>query len=201
MQFSEEEIQQLIRAWISISLAFAIIFARRFVGLGILSTFALSCFTVGISFVLHELAHKYLAQRNGCWAEFRAFDAGLVLAVVMAWIGGFVFAAPGVVAISGSTTDEESGKIAAGGPLTNIILAVMFIVAGRVFRPILLASYYQGLSVWLFLFFAYGQSVNSWLAFFNLLPFGIMDGSKIKNWNSTVWGMLTLTALILVFFV
>jgi len=34
----------------------------------------ISLFTLGIGFLLHELAHKFVAQRYGCFAEFRSFD-------------------------------------------------------------------------------------------------------------------------------
>ena len=40
--------------------------------------------------------HKITAKRYGCWAEFRAYYGGLMLALVMSFFG-FLFAAPGAV--------------------------------------------------------------------------------------------------------
>ena len=32
---------------------------------------------VGPAFLLHEIGHKIVAKRHGCWAEFRADPKGL----------------------------------------------------------------------------------------------------------------------------
>ena len=32
-----------------------------------------------------------------------------------------------------------------------------------------------------------GASFNAWIAMFNLLPFGVLDGQKIFDWNKVVW--------------
>jgi len=74
MKFSKEEIQQLTKAWIFISLAFSIVFVgwRDLFSATFLVFFVVSAITVGISFIFHELAHKFFAQKYGAWAEFRA---------------------------------------------------------------------------------------------------------------------------------
>jgi len=78
MKFSPIEQQDLVKAWFVIALAFAIVLNG---GLGFGSEFfiliVLSAITVGLGFLLHELAHKYVAQKYGCWAEFRAFNGML----------------------------------------------------------------------------------------------------------------------------
>jgi len=195
MRFSELEIQQLLKAWIAISLAFA--FVWRDVGAAYGLHFGLiyltAALTVGVAFILHELAHKYLAQQYGCWAEFRTFDMGLVLAVMMSLIGGIVFAAPGAVMISGLVSKEENGRIAAAGPITNIILAGGF----------LLVSYFLSgmfVSPWLSFFISFGFSINAWLAFFNMIPFGPLDGLKIIQWSPAIWVAIIGVAGYLTFF-
>ena len=74
MKFSRVEIEHLLRAWVLVSLAFAILIT----GFSLTATFAVamlfSAITAGIGFLGHELMHKYVAQRYGCWAEFRAND-------------------------------------------------------------------------------------------------------------------------------
>ncbi len=37
---------------------------------------------------------------------------------------------------------------------------------------------------------SYGLMINMWIAFFNLIPFGPLDGAKIIRWNPLVWGIL-----------
>jgi len=49
---------------------------------------------VGTGFILHEMAHKFVALHFGYLAEYQANMTGLFLAVVLSFVG-FIFAAPG----------------------------------------------------------------------------------------------------------
>ena len=47
---------------------------------------------------------------------------------------------------------------------------------------------------------ALSTKFNAWIALFNLIPLGILDGSKVFWWNKAVWGLsfavsITLTVL------
>ena len=106
---SEKEIRDLIKAWVAISLAFAIVL-RNAIGLSFYQVFIVSAIAVGAGFLLHELGHKIVAQRYGCFAEFRSFDQMLILAVIMSFFG-FVFAAPGSVMINAPVGLSRYGKI------------------------------------------------------------------------------------------
>ena len=174
MTFSPDEIRELLKAWFALSLAFTII--QVGIGSSIFANyFVISGLTVGIAFLAHELSHKLLAQRYGCLAFFQAFNWGLILAVAGSFFG-FIFAAPGAVMIAGAVSQEENGKIAAAGPFINLILAAGFWLLGIIFGQSIL--------------FSAGFQINSWLAFFNLLPFWQLDGLKIMNWDTKVWGVL-----------
>jgi uncharacterized membrane protein len=66
------ERRDLLIAWLAISIAFTLIYVRGGVDLtGFIVLFAMSLVTVGVAFVLHELAHKFAAMRYGYWASFR----------------------------------------------------------------------------------------------------------------------------------
>src|SRR3989338_9385534 len=124
---SEKELKDLLKAWIAVSIAFAI--AMR--GSSLFSAdfyfkFVISAMTVGAGFLLHELGHKVTAQKYGCFAEFRSFDNMLILAIAMSFFG-FIFAAPGAVIISGHVSKRRNGKISAAGPLVNLTLALVFL--------------------------------------------------------------------------
>lgn len=175
MRFSFYEVRELVVAWIALTLAFTILYAKDtffsqpatfFTVMGI------SAIVVGSGFLLHELAHKYLAQKYGCWAEFRA-DKRMLLLMLLVSFFGFIFAAPGGVYIQGQLTYQKNGKISLVGPAMNLLLAVFF----------LLLSFF-GVTT---LLVTYGLTINSWLAVFNLLPFGAFDGAKVFLWNRKVY--------------
>jgi Zn-dependent protease len=183
MRFSSIEINDLIKAWLIISIAFAIMFNR---GINFNTEFLIlvlfSAVTVGIGFLFHEIAHKIVAQRYGCWAEFRANNKMLILALLISFLG-IVFAAPGAVMISGRVTKKQNGIISIAGPLTNLAIAILFIPFIFIF-PIIAA---------------YGIMINSWIALFNMIPFGIFDGRKVINWSKTAYVMTVIAILIIIF--
>ena len=183
---SEREIRDLIKAWIAISIAFAIVM-RGFANLSFYQAFIVAAITVGTGFLLHELGHKLVAQRYGCFAEFRSFDQMLLLAVLMSFFG-FIFAAPGAVMIIGPVGVRRNGKISAAGPIVNLVLSVAFLW-------VLLMQPEGILGIIAF----YGFLINSWLALFNMLPFWNFDGKKVLRWNKKVYGIIVAAALGLMF--
>ena len=184
MKFSQKEIKDLLIAWFLVSLAFAILFSGLSLSFLFLISFIISGLTVGIGFLLHELMHKYFAQKYGLTAEFHASYNMLFLAILFSFFG-FIIAAPGAVFIKGEATMEKNGKISLAGPLTNIVLAFLFLI------PILLFSF-EGI---LGLFFNYGLFINSLLALFNLIPARPFDGRKVYVWNKGVYVITALLAL------
>ena len=73
-RITRREEADLVIAWMAISISFAIIFLRSIGRADIFTAllfFGISLLTVGIGFVLHEMAHKYVAIHYGFWAEFR----------------------------------------------------------------------------------------------------------------------------------
>lgn len=176
VKFTANEIRDIIISMVVISFVFAYIFAGRDLNSSILFM-PITFVVVGLGFVLHELAHKYVAIRFGYWAEYKMWVGGLLFALIMAFAVGFVFAAPGAVYIHGNyIKNSENGKISLAGPWTNIILAVLFLSIPLFFQNSLL----MGLGI-------LGATVNSFLAFFNLIPFSMLDGAKVFRWNPLVW--------------
>ena len=154
-------------------------------------TFVVAVITVGLSFVLHELAHKFMAIRYGYWAEFRKNTQMLLIAVVVAVVTGIVFAAPGATLINTAgreMTKKENGVISLAGPLTNLILAVPFIVC-LIAGVLLGGASISALGM-------VGFQVNAMLAFFNMLPVGPLDGRKILRWNAVAFVALIAVSLL-----
>lgn len=176
---SNVELKNIGKAWAAISLAFAILFAGISNQLPI--AFLISALTVGTAFLLHELAHKIVAQKFGAFAEFRSDDKMLLFAILLSFTG-FIFAVPGAVMISGNITRTQNGKISLAGPLMNFILALIFLTINLI-TPNIISNY--------------GFTINAWLGLFNLIPFGNFDGRKIKTWNQNIWLAMIITGIIL----
>ncbi len=174
---SEREIKDIIKAWLAISVAFAIVMSKS-ISSDFYTKFVIASLTVGVGFLLHEIAHKITAQRYGCFAEFRSFDTMLLLAIAMSFFG-VVFAAPGAVMISGRVSTEKNGKISAAGPILNLVLALIFLVLS-LFR---VSTFMEDISY-------YGFIINSWLALFNMIPFWLFDGYKILKWSKLNYSII-----------
>lgn len=171
LSFSGKEIFDLLKAWAAISLAFAIVMVGFPKDLNFMTALAVSAITVGSGFIVHELSHKFLAQRYGCIAEFRANNTSLIIAILISFLG-FVYAAPGGVFIGGHVDRIRYGRISAAGIAANIVMATLFSIF--IFTPLAVIG-------------IYGLMINSWLAIFNLIPIGNFDGKKVYRWNKTIY--------------
>ncbi|KZX16264.1 peptidase family M50 [Methanobrevibacter cuticularis] len=187
-KFTSNEIKDLFIAFFVISVAFSILYSRPNYD-QILYLLPMIMVGVGLGFILHEIAHKFVAMHYGYWAEFKNWLPGLFIALISP-IFGFIFAAPGAVHIYGEyMTDRENGIISLSGPLTNIALGLLFFVLfiitsisinmGIITDPLI----EQILTIT----FTLGFAINSWLALFNLIPFSVLDGAKIIRWNPLIW--------------
>lgn len=182
---SRKELIDIIKAWAAISLAFAILLGGSIFSFNLISLFTIAGLSVGFGFIAHELAHKVVAQRYGCKAEFRSFDQMLILAVVMSFFG-FILAAPGAVMISGPVGKKRNGKISSAGAIANLIVAAGFL--SLLFIPV---------TGTLLLIAKYGFMINTWLALFNLIPVWMFDGKKVLNWSKPVY--FTLLGISMIF--
>lgn len=174
MKFSKIELRDLVLSVLVLSLVFG-----RFD----IPSLPVITVVVVLAFVLHELGHKFVAQKYGCTAEYRMWPIGLFLGIVTALIGGFVFAAPGAVMISPYSRDKfafrvahlrerEIGLIGFAGPVINLAI-------GFASLALLLLNHSS-------IFFTISQ-ISFFLALFNLLPFGPLDGRKVIDWNKYIW--------------
>lgn len=147
---------------------------------------------LGVSFIIHELAHKFIAQAYGANARYTLWYPGLLISMVIGVFSGgqLVFFAPGFVLISSSFMskfgfkqvfigENEFGQISLAGPAANIILMMAF----KLFSPILPVEIYAPMII-----------INAWIALFNLIPVPPLDGSKIFVWNRALWAIMIITA-------
>ncbi len=150
---------------------------------------AVAMVAVGTGFILHELAHRAIAIRFGAKARYVAWPTGLVFALLLALVTGFVFAAPGAVYIFGKNINrKQNGIISLAGPATNILIAIIFLAA-----TFLLGNSLFGLIA------SVAASINLWLATFNLIPIFPLDGSKVFAWQPIVWAAIFFPLVAIVF--
>lgn len=191
-KIGKREQNDLLISWITISIAFAIMFLMPALNISdIPFVLIVSLFAVGTGFVLHELAHKYTAIKYGCHAEYRAWRQGLIFAIILPIItlGTFLFAAPGAVYIHGPhINNKQNGIISLAGPATNIILSILFFIIGLSSSNLLVTS-----------IFVPAATINALLGFFNLLPVFVLDGAKVFKWDIKVWLLAILIAGLLSF--
>ena len=194
--FSKTEINHLTLATLAFTLALAFMFSGGIMGalsdpsaFLVYGVLALITFTPG--FLIHEIAHKIQARKYGCWAEFRASPSGLRFGVLLAAILGIVFMAPGAVMVAGNTTREQFGKVALAGPVSNVVLwciglasAVAIGGAGGIADDVI---YY-----WMW--------ANGILGALNMLPFGPLDGKKIKTWSDVMFWLWLIITFSMVWF-
>ena len=186
--FSKTEIEHLALATGAFTLALALMFSDGIWGLDA-KKFPLYCvlslITLAPAFLLHEFAHKFVARYYGCWAEFRADPSGLRFGVILAAIAGIVFMAPGAVMVAGNTTRSQFGKIAVAGPLTNVALwsigfVALFVIGG-------VSRFSNGNQLLIDDIIAIWLTGNELLAAFNMIPFGPLDGKKIKTLSEPIF--------------
>ncbi len=140
-------------------------------------------------FFLHEIGHKINAQKFNLWAEFRLDPQGALITAISI-ILPIKFVAPGAVMIRVNDYSEvpAMGKVAGYGPAVNILLGGLYLIITGIFASILTFTHID-VSL-LFIVFFYASGFSFFLGIFNMLPFGPLDGKKVKMWNNTAFWIL-----------
>lgn len=177
--FSWTEILHLAASVVVLTVAFALILGdfslTNLDFAGLLPLLPFSAIAVVPAFILHELAHKVVAQRKDMWAEFRANFLGLFGGLFLTAFSGLLFAVPGAVHIFGDATRRDSGVISIVGPLVNLFLGYAALILDRMVAPIPVGDFASIFEIILLL--------NGILAAFNMLPVGPLDGRKVWRWS------------------
>ena len=143
-----------------------------------------------LSFMGHELAHKFTAQHYGMWSEFRMTSMGYYLSAI-----AIIFSIPifgtGTMYTSGASSKEVNAKTSLAGPLSNFLFASGLVITA------MLSVFLLGPSTLNYLMFLvrYGIIINSVLGLFNMIPIPPFDGAAVKDWSKPLWLILTLALL------
>ncbi len=197
MEIDQHEIANIAVSVVAIALSLTFYSHGLNVGAGdFLFWMAAYVITVGSGFVLHEMAHKLIAIKYGARAGYEAWPSGLLLMLGLAIIpplvgfqSPFLFLAPGAVMIYAQRINrKQNGLISIAGPLTNVLLAFVFLA-------IAVFGLAAGLGDMITSVASLGVRVNFFLAFFNMIPLFPLDGSKVFAWDWRIWLGFTLFAL------
>lgn len=175
-----EEIKQILiaDAVLTISFAFALNGGIGGSYKGILMLLPISALAITLNFILHEMMHKFTAQRYGAIAHFMSSRNGLIITLVSG-LFGFLIGIPGATYIySNRFTKRENGIVSFAGPLTNMAVFCIFLALSLVTASS--ATYLQGA-------YSIVIEISLFLAFFNMLPIYPLDGSKVLAWNAPLY--------------
>lgn len=180
--FSEIEIKDILVSLLVLSVVFSypeFLTAPAF--------FIQSLLVVGVAFIGHELSHKFTAIREGFWSEYRMWPQGILMALLFALAtgGSIIFAAPGAVYFSGDHLFRRPSR----RQLTRISMAGISFNIALMWISVFLA-FVSGIHL-----FAYMALINGWLAIFNLIPFGMLDGGKLLKLDRNIWILLFVLAI------
>ncbi|MCW3995925.1 MAG: hypothetical protein NWE98_07220 [Candidatus Bathyarchaeota archaeon] len=193
VRFSQKEVKHIaIAAALVVGIGFSIGLYGNLFG-GFLFEWTLDMMAIfGVimtsSFLVHEIAHKVVAQKKGLWAEFRLTTWGALLTFASIFLP-FRLIAPGAMMIGGSLQKREDiAKISIAGPITNLLFATGLLSLAFALLPI-----YENYA---FLMFFAGY-INAFMAVFNLIPFGVLDGHKIFAISKSMWIAIFVPSLVL----
>jgi Zn-dependent protease len=189
---SPREIRDILMAYIVLSLAFSFVFSGGFLfhrfSFGFLALLPIAMLAVALSFILHELMHKFVAMHYGAWAEFRTWPQGLLITIVSSAFG-FLIGIPGATYIfSNSFTKRQNGIVSLAGPATNLVIFFIFAGIGLALGP---GTSYLQTAVGVVTF------ISLWLGFFNMIPFPPLDGSKVIRWNLGLYAVTMVAIIVL----
>jgi len=202
-----KEIEELLIADLVLTFAFSLVIVGGIYNISkLLSIFVyfipISFVAVSLSFILHELMHKFVAQRYGAIAAFRTSQYGLAITLITS-LFGFLIGIPGATVIyTNNFTKREDGRVSIAGPLTNFAVFLVFFALGMLLYKNFLTNVTTTLSVSMFIYNSYLHNminltlfISILLAFFNMLPIYPLDGSKVLRWNKGIYA----TTLIIIF--
>ena len=195
----KQEVKELIMADLALTLAFSLVMIG---GIGSLA-YSLGAFlyfipisfiAVSLSFILHEMMHKFIAEKYGAIAAFRTSPYGLAITLLSSFFG-FLFGIPGATIIyTNSFTRREDGIVSIAGLLTNFAIFLFSLIIGLLFFPHFLSTILLTFSTNNVYKLSFIQNtlnmilfISIVVAFFNMLPIFPLDGSKILGWSKPIY--------------
>ncbi len=141
------------------------------------------------SFLMHEMAHKFVAQHYGMWSEFRMTVQGYYLSAIAILLSFPIFGT-GAVFTSSATSENAGAKTKVAGPATNLLIGGAVMAGTAILMAIQIP-----LTYFVVIFAKYVMTLNAILGLFNMIPLEPFDGAAIFRWNKVVWAATSLLLL------
>ncbi|WP_292320113.1 hypothetical protein [Caldisphaera sp.] len=140
-----------------------------------------------VGFISHEYMHRYLSRKYHMASRYTANVLGVLITLVSS-ILPIKLLMPGYVKTWTLGPVSRKGLLysVAGGPITNIVIAIALYVASFGFP--LYSAFLREIG-W----------VNAYISLFNLIPIPPLDGEKILRLDIALWVFLFILSLVLVF--
>lgn len=177
-----DDLVEIAKAWAGTTIAFAIVQTgvANLLSPQFIEQLLVASIVCGVGFVVHEVAHRQVARHFGASAHFAADNRWLLLSLLISLAGIFI-AAPGAVWHTGVNDKRRLGLIAMAGPLSNLVLSMVFLL---IYPVAFLFGWDFDL---LYVICMVGVGFNAWIGLFNLIPNGPFDGAKVLAWSTNVY--------------
>jgi len=189
-----DELKEIIIAEVALVLAFSLAFSGGIASAIhhqqlFISFIPIAFVAVTLNFVLHEMMHKFTAQRYGAVAGFKTSTLGLAITIVTGMLGT-LFGLPGATYIYvHNFTKKENGIVSLAGPATNIVVFAVFAAILVFLNPPINSYLYTGIY--------FVMLIALVLAAFNMIPVMPLDGSKVLAWSLPIYAGVSGVLLIL----
>ena len=180
-----DDIVEIAKAWAGTTIAYAIVQTgvANLLSPQFIEQLLVASIVCGVGFVVHEVAHRQVARHFGASAHFAADNRWLLLSLLIAFAGIFI-----AVWHTGVNDKRRLGLISLAGPLSNLVLAVVFLL---IYPVAFLLGWDFDL---LYVICMVGVGFNAWIGLFNLIPNGPFDGAKVLAWSSSVYVVMLAVA-------
>lgn len=156
-------------------------------------TFAIWLIPVLLAITLHEVAHGWVASKNGDQTarllgrltanplkHIDPIGTIIVPAILLLTHAGFVFGWAKPVPVNYFNLKHpkrDMALVAAAGPISNLLMALCW--AGAAKLGMTLSPSENNFAMWLYYTGQAGIMINIWLMVLNLLPIPPLDGSRV----------------------
>jgi len=150
-----------------------------------LTNIVLFILIAGISLLVHEMAHTYVADRFNKKTEYRFWTLGTIIMFITTLLPPHtVFAQPSRTIIEEGgekkADKRKTGLMAISGPVASLLLFIAFLAIYLLHSDEAIIKTVS----------ESGMLMNIVLCVYSLMPFKPMDGPEAREWNKLVWAAL-----------